>query len=307
MAEQVRSLLPEANEVPLPGSGRTAERWAWLTRMTKTDVVLGRMLEAHVDARAILTELQSTLEGPEQWWGVWAAEAPTAIVLAEPVGDGGFRVRGTKAWCSGAGLCTHALVTVRAADNPERRLLVAVDLGHPGVRPRTGSWTNAGMARSATSSVDFDAVPATLVGDGDDYLERAGFWHGGAGVAACWLGGALAVADAFGRSARRDPHTLAHRGAVDAALSGAEWAMTAAAAELEADPTDLPAARIRALRLRAIVESAAALTLDRVGRALGPGPLTQDQQHTTAVADLTVYVRQSHAERDLAALAGLLP
>ena len=56
------------------------------------------------------------------------------------------------------------------------------------------------------------------------------------------------------------------------------------------------------MRVRAIVESAAALTLDRVGRALGATPLATDAAHTVAVSDLLVYLRQSHAERDLAAL-----
>ena len=40
----------------------------------------------------------------------------------------------------------------------------------------------------------------------------------------------------------------------------------------------------------------------RTGRALGPGPLALDARHAQHVADLTMYVRQSHAERDLAAL-----
>jgi len=50
------------------------------------------------------------------------------------------------------------------------------------------------------------------------------------------------------------------------------------------------------------VEAAATVTMDRVGRALGAGPLCADAVHAARVADLTVYLRQSHAERDLAAL-----
>ena len=38
----------------------------------------------------------------------------------------------------------------------------------------------------------------------------------------------------------------------------------------------------------------------RVGHALGPAPLTGDEDHARRVADLTVYLRQHHAERDLA-------
>jgi hypothetical protein len=42
-----------------------------------------------------------------------------------------------------------------------------------------------------------------------------------------------------------------------------------------------------------------------VGRALGPAPLATDREHAQRVADLTVYLRQHHAERDLARLGEL--
>ena len=57
-----------------------------------------------------------------------------------------------------------------------------------------------------------------------------------------------------------------------------------------------------ARRVRAVVERAADEAITRTGRALGPGPLCQDAGHAQRVADLTVYIRQSHAERDLAEL-----
>ena len=41
-------------------------------------------------------------------------------------------------------------------------------------------------------------------------------------------------------------------------------------------------------------------------RALGAGPLCHDEAHSRAVADLTVYLRQHHAERDLAQLGALV-
>src|SRR6202020_2542936 len=49
-------------------------------------------------------------------------------------------------------------------------------------------------------------------------------------------------------------------------------------------------------------EAAATDVLARTGRALGAGPLGHDEAHSRAVADLTVYLRQHHAERDLARL-----
>ena len=55
-----------------------------------------------------------------------------------------------------------------------------------------------------------------------------------------------------------------------------------------------------------MVETAVDETLTRTGRALGPGPLSQDARHAERVADLTIYVRQSHAERDLAELGRIV-
>ena len=46
--------------------------------------------------------------------------------------------------------------------------------------------------------------------------------------------------------------------------------------------------------------------LATAARALGPGPLAHDADHARHVADLEVYVRQHHGERDLAALGALL-
>jgi hypothetical protein len=44
----------------------------------------------------------------------------------------------------------------------------------------------------------------------------------------------------------------------------------------------------------------------QVGRALGAGPLCRDGAHSRRVADLTVYLRQHHADRDLAQLGTLV-
>jgi hypothetical protein len=60
-----------------------------------------------------------------------------------------------------------------------------------------------------------------------------------------------------------------------------------------------------ARRVRAVAETAVDEAITRTGRALGPAPLALDADHARRVADLTMYVRQSHAEQDLAALGRL--
>jgi hypothetical protein len=179
-----------------------------------------------------------------------------------------------------------------------------------GLTPVPGSWPATGMAGSDTLDVDFDDVPAEPVGPPGGYTRRPGFTHGGVGVAACWYGGARAVADTLLAAAcRRDvgPHALAHLGAADIALTSARAALDRAADGIDADPYDLDGTGpARALRVRAQVEAAAADVMTRVGRALGAGPLGHDEAHARRVADLTVYLRQHHAERDLAQLGTLV-
>ena len=295
-------------DLPLPASGRTDERWRGLMLLAQDDIVAARIAEAHVDAAAILHELGGKPPGPGQLWAVWAAEPPDAVVTATPNGSGEFILSGTKGWCSGAGFCTHALVTATLEDG--RRGLFAVSVTGPTVKPLPNTWWNAGMAGSDTRSVRFGEVHATAVGEPGEYLRRPGFWHGAVGVAACWLGGARAVAAPLYRHAdgvSADPHALAHLGAVDAALAAADAMLAVTATQVDADPFDhAGVAEMWARRCRAVVEHAVEEAIGRTGRALGPGPLCQDGRHAQRVADLSIYVRQSHAERDLAKLGTIV-
>ena len=166
-----------------------------------------------------------------------------------------------------------------------------------------GTWPAVGMPGSDSRSVAFHAVGAEPVGGPRRYLDRPGFWHGAVGVAACWYGGAVGIGAPLLRAARdRDlePHALACLGAVDAALSAMADTLDAEARRIDADPTDgLGLAQLRARRVRAAVEAGTSEVIARVGQALGAAPLCLDHRHARRVTDLTVYVRQSHAGRDL--------
>ncbi len=286
-------------ELPLPGSGGTLQRWRALVDLAADDLCVARLAEAHLDALAILAELGGPAPPPGSRWGVWAAHPPEPALTAERTGDG-WRLHGIKPWCSGARSCTHALVT---ADAPDGYRLFAVDLA--GARPVAGTWPAVGMAGSDSLEVDLTGLPAAAVGAPGAYLDRPGFWHGAMAVAACWHGGAVGVGRALRRPGRAlGPHALAHLGAVDAALSAVAAGLREAAASVDTDPG---ADQHRtAARLRAQAERAATEVLDRVGRALGAGPLCRDGRHAALVADLPVYLRQSHAETDLATLGALV-
>jgi alkylation response protein AidB-like acyl-CoA dehydrogenase len=289
--------------LPLPGGGRTYERWAGLADLAGEDLSLARLSEGHTDALAILAELGADPAPDGSRWGVWAAEPPGPGLMASRTA-GGWRLDGVKPYCSGARSCTHALVTAAAQDGT--RLF---GVSTCAVVPVAGTWPATGMAASDTLDVGFTDIPGEPVGDPGCYTGRPGFAHGGVGVAACWYGGARRVGQALlTAAAKRDvgPHARAHLGAVDIALHTARAALEQAAAEIDADPADRKQGGWRrALRVRALVEATATEVMQRVGRALGAGPLCHDEAHSRRVADLTVYLRQHHAERDLAELGAL--
>jgi len=172
------------------------------------------------------------------------------------------------------------------------------------------------------------------------YLRRPGFAWGGIGVAACWYGGAVGIARTLREAmASRAPDQIGtmHLGAVDAALSGARAVLFAAAGQIDGTQSQItpgtgrsagdnsaiahqnarstgvqradtdrapgdPDAALLAARVRTVVARAAEEVIVRTGHALGPAPLALDERHARRVADLTLYVRQHHAERDEAAL-----
>ena len=209
-------------DLPLPGSGWTRERWAALADLAEEDLSLARLAEGHADAVAILAELGARPSTTGSRWGVWAAQPPGPGLIATRTGHG-WRLDGTKQYCSGARSCTDALVTAAAPDGSRLFAVSTRDLS-----PVPGSWPATGMAASDTLDVEFTNISAQPVGEPGRYIDRPGFAHGGAGVAACWYGGARGVARTLlAAAAERDvgPHAKAHLGAVDIALHTARSAL----------------------------------------------------------------------------------
>lgn len=284
----------------IPRGGSWREQWELLATTATIDVAAARMLEPHLDALNILYEaavqpheLAPVGATAGSTWGVFAAEGPGVRVSANER-DGGWRLAGTKPWCSLAGRLSHALVTAHVDGG---RRLFAVDLRGPGVRPHEGPWRARGLAAVVSAPVDFDDVLAVPIGDVDWYLRRPGFASGAIGVAACWWGGAAGLLPALARAARRDGADQVarlHLGRADAALWAARAAMS------EAADLDDPQPGLLAGRVRAIVADAAELTLRECDHALGPAPLVADEAHARRIADLHLYLRQHHGERDLA-------
>ena len=275
---------------PLPQSAR--ELWELLATLAAHDLAIARAIEPHLDAMGILQ--QAGVDPiPAGSWGVFAAEGGD-----EPLIFSDGALTGVKPWCSLAGSLDRALVTAHLPDG--ERALFAVDLRSEGIDVLDGMWQARGLTEIPSGPVRFTRVAAQQIGEPGWYLSRPGFAWGGIAVAACWYGGAVGIArTVFAATAKPNPYLLMHLGAIDLALGDARRALLEAAA-LDGDP------RVLAKRTRGTVARAVEEVIARANHALGPAPLALDAQHAKRVADLQLYVRQHHAEKDDASLAQAL-
>lgn len=289
LADLVRQCLAETPDLPRPGAGQTLQRWQALAALGARDLALAKVLEAHYDARAILADLGQPLPAPDTLLAVWAAEAPGAVLSAGVCGT----LDGSKAWCSGAGLVDAALVTVREGALPGLYLLPISSA----VTRDCDEWPAPGMALIASTTIHATEAAATRLGTTEAYLERPGFWHGGAGIAAVWLGAAGALVAAMQARAQGEIRARLAGEAV-MALAPATALLRELALRIDTDPAQ--AHRAQVVLARSVAERACTRILDLAGRALGPGPMCLEPEHARRWADLTVFIRQSHADRDWA-------
>lgn len=316
-AGDVPALLALAGDAgsswPQPGGGQTGLLWELLASVASVDVAAGRIFEPHLDAQAILAQAGHAPGERGGLWGVFAAEGPGTRLEAKADG-GGVLLSGAKPWCSLAPLLDRAIITAHTETGG--RAAFAVDLRHPGVRCEVPVWVARGLREIPSGTVHFSRVPADPVGGDEWYFRRPGFAWGGMGVAACWLGGAVAVARdyreslvaAAGRGREPDQIAFAALGEADRILTSilrylgrvAEWIDGGDDAQ-EAGAS----AWSEALRVRGTVAAAVERVLSLVGTNRGPGPLAFDEPYAKRMADLALYVRQHHATRDDAQLGKL--
>lgn len=292
-------------EMPLPGGGRTALRFARLMDLARQNLGLARLAEAHWDAIAILAEA-GRKPRRDAVYGVWASEIPGQSLALVPA-NGFFTMNGVKRLCSGAGMVDRALITV---GKPES-LLVEIDLHAIGdwVQFDESGWNASAFTETHTAAVTFRSAPISaqqIVGGPGWYINRLGFWRGACSPAACWAGGAEALLDYAATRSRRDPHALAHLGAMRANCWAMRSCLTNAGRELDESADTPDKARILALSVRHIVEHFSTDILHRLTRAYGPHPLVFDEKISRTYYELDLYLRQSHAERDLDALGQLI-
>lgn len=294
------------DQLPMPGRGATLQRWQALCAVAGHNLSLAKLYEGHTDALAVMAEVAPGIRPVAgATWGMWAAETPYGRTVVEATAPGSVHLSGAKRWCSGAGHVSHGLLTAWWPDGRGPQL-VRVAMDQPGVSTSHTDWHAVGMASSASIDIAFNTAVGEPVGGAGAYLQRPGFWQGGAGIAACWHGGAAALALCLHRAlvqappSSRNAFRLAALGKVGVAMQSTAALLRETAHWIDDHPTEDASAM--ALRVRLAAEASARLVLDEAGRALGATPFCRDASFAQMAADLPVFLRQSHAERDFAAL-----
>ncbi|WP_148863571.1 hypothetical protein [Marinobacter fonticola] len=296
-------LLPYIQaEVPAMGEGESLERLRFLMQVARRDLGLARIIEGHLDATQILYEARHPLHD-ESLYGIWASGGPadsTQIDHDSPTGSG--KLLGSKPFCSGSDIVDRALVYIYSSEQ-----LIDIDMRSAAAESRlhfeAEHWKAPAFAETHTWTVAFDSLlvrPTQRIGQPRWYFERPGFCLGALAPAACWAGGAFGLVDHVRQQTLKNGHAKAHLGAMVAATTSMRTMLAWGAERIDADPgNDGGHLFPTALLVRHHIERGCADILDRFGRTLGPRPLAFDAENARRVSELSLYMRQCHAESDL--------
>lgn len=291
-------LINVAKNLPHPASRHTYQRWQLFGQIAGVDLSLAKLFESHCDALSILNELGYQQEIDNKTWAVWAADGgPAPLQVTNDL------CNGIKPWCSGAEFIQKALMSYK--DQQGQAQLCIADLSHPSITTDLNHWQAVGMHATQTAQVTFKNTPIQSVGEPNSYLKRPGFWHGAAGVAACWYGAAVRLASFLQEScqANPNPYKKLYLGEVAQQLEITKQYFQYVAELIDHKPTLSHEWEVRILRAQ--TEQCCLSVIERVGKALGARPFCEDATFAQLMADLPVFIRQSHAAFDYEQIAEL--
>ncbi|WP_120429748.1 acyl-CoA dehydrogenase family protein [Acinetobacter baylyi] len=287
----LKNLIHSVGRLPEPASNETYQRWLIFAQIAGFDLSLAKLFESHCDALSILHELGYENEIDEKTWAVWAADGGPAPLKVE-----NGRCLGIKPWCSGAEFVQKALISFK--DQHGQSQLCIVDLNQPSITIDLDQWQAVGMQGTQTARVNFQDTAVKLIGRPNDYLDRAGFWHGAAGIAACWYGAAVRLMDELQQSCLKTPNPFKkmHLGQLATQLMITRQYFQYVAQLIDSQPKLSHEREVRILRAQA--EKSCLAVIEGVGKALGARPFCEQASFASLMADLPVFIRQSHAAFD---------
>ena len=297
-------------------SDRTELLLQVLKQIGRVNLSLGRVFEGHVNA----LQLVQTFGRPEQIdrfsndvrmgksFGVWNAESADGVKL-HLLGEGRYRLEGSKTFCSGCGYVERPFVNGALPDGRWQMCIVPIEKVQVTVDPNW--WQPSGMRASASYKVDFTGVeigPEEVISNPGDYFRQPWLSGGVVRFAAVQLGGAEALFDAtrqylqdLGRT--EHSHQQARLGKMAIALEQGNLWLQGSAVQIEryADVFGDRPDRERpdsaklvsyANMVRTAIEQICMDMMQLSERCIGTQGLLPPHPMERIIRDLTLYLRQ---------------
>jgi len=185
---------------------KTAELLQLFKKAGSANLSVGRIYEGHINALQLIYLYGNALQ-KQHWFreadqeqklfGVWNTQAEGGVRIYD-MGDGFYRLEGSKTFCSGSGWIDRPLITGEMI-SPEKRgwqmCIVPTEKVKP-IAADSSFWKPIGMRASASFKMDFTGVEIQekdLLGEPDAYYREPYFSGGAIRFTAVQLGGAEAV------------------------------------------------------------------------------------------------------------------
>lgn len=269
-----------------------------LMRIGAANLSVGRLWEGHVNALRLIQLYGSPAQArhAEQvirrggLLGVWGADGGTPATFEAGV------LQGEKAFASGLGTVTHAVISLNSGPEVQLALMDVTD-------PERGDatrWDMLGMRATASGKFDFSGLPLkdeNLIGAPGDYLKEPHFVGGVWRIAALQAGAAAGLIDAAAADLRDMDRLDAE--AQLARLMQVLMRVWAGMALVEraalASTGDAGAETIvsNSIAARIYTEEVALETITAVEQSLGLRHFTAASETGRMARDLSVYLRQA--------------
>jgi alkylation response protein AidB-like acyl-CoA dehydrogenase len=314
-----------------PQCGDPYTLWMMTKELAKVDLSLARCWEGHANSLVILDALGNHAQ-KERWfrgvvergelWVAWSGE-PQSPAPGEKAKfgttvtkvAGGYRIDGTKVFCTSAGSATWAILLVNTAgpggarhatDSPETLLLLASKLtGDPTVTYDGSWWDPIGMRATVSHLVRFDGtfIPdENLIGPPGEYLRSGWQTRFIPHYASSFLGAAEAAYEfalnyVATQKKETDPYVQQHIATMAINVeTGHLWLQHVAAMWR----TDAENAQLAGSRARHVMEHLAEETVKLCIRTCGARSLNRPGALERIYRDLSFYVRHDNDDQNLA-------
>lgn len=296
-----------------------------LKHLGRGNLAIGRIYEGHVNALQLIhtfgTQEQIAAYAADarlrhKIFGVWNAEADDGVKII-PIGDGRYRLEGSKTFASGSGYVERPFVNGVLPDGSWQMCIVPMD--EVSTVADSTWWRPSGMRASASYKVDFSGVELNslaLIGAPGDYYRQPWLTGGVVRFAAVQLGAAEALFNETRKYLRdlnrtADPYQQARLGKMAIAIESGNLWLRGAADLLEdyapvfcgysISPNDQADAVVAyANMVRTAIEGICIDVMQLTERAVGTRGLLPPNPIERIVRDLTLYLRQPAFDAALA-------